>query len=266
MIKNFEFEITYRCNTVCQYCNRLLGVIDLSDSDLTIAQTHRICDLLIAKGWTPEKIKLSGGEPRMNPQLSEIRDIIETRLNPRTIWTLSNDTPELTSLPYPQDEGHKWHTNPLPKQNHDPFLISPVDAGMTEHQDIPRCKIRRICGRAVDAYGFTFCPVAPMLGRLLRINPYSPEPYNEQDHRICKHCPDSLPEEQRKELYQIAIKGQYPSMTFREGLRQYKESPYTFPRLEADNHVGIQEIGTPPGAVHDAGVPAGDGADVRDGA
>jgi hypothetical protein len=229
-VKNFEFEITYRCNVVCKFCNRLLGVIDLPDSDLTTEQVERYCDQLIANDWLPEKIKLSGGEPRMHPQLDEIKAIIERKLKPKTLWTLTNDTPETVSLPYPTD--HKWHGNPLPKQNHDPFLISPVDAGLTKNQNIPRCKIRRICGRAVDAYGFSFCPVAPMLGRLLRINPYSSEPCTEQNVDICKHCPDSLPEEDRQELYQIALAGNYPSKTFKEGLKKYKEEPFLFPRNE----------------------------------
>lgn len=231
-MRNFEFAITYRCNVVCEYCNRLVGVIKLDDSDITLAQVKRYCDQLKAANWFPDKVKISGGEPRVHPQLDAIQELIKQELGARAVWTLTNDLPETETAPYPQDKGHTWKGNPLPKANHDPFLVSPVDAGMTEHQNIPACKSRRICGRLADAYGFSFCPVAPLLGRLLRINPYSPEPYIEQDHRICQHCPDSLPEEPRQELFEWAKQGNYPSPTFKAALKKYRELPIVYPRTD----------------------------------
>lgn len=229
-MKCFEFEATYRCNTVCQYCNRLLGVIDLQDSDMTMDQVRYACQQLKLHDWVPDKIKLSGGEPRMNPDLDEIREYIKAELKPHRLWTLTNGAGDLESK-FVHLDGHKWHANPLPKQNHDPFLISPVDCGMEDELDIPNCKTRRICGRAVDAYGFSFCPLAPMLGRLLRINPYKDTPYMEQNPEICKHCPDALREEPRQQLFQIALDGNYPSKTLKEGLKAYKDDPFTFPRM-----------------------------------
>lgn len=236
-MKCFEFEVTYKCNTVCKWCNRLLGVISLPDSDLTPGQALYACQQLKLHDWVPDKIKLSGGEPRMNEDLYEIRELIMRELKPRRLWTLTNakDDPDLQA--YTQIDGHKWHSSPLPKQHHDPFLASPTDNGFADQLDIPNCKIRRICGRSVDAHGFSFCPVAPLLGRLLRINPYKQTPYLGQDPEICKHCPDALPPEPRQELFQLSIKGQYPSKTFVEGLKRYKEEPMEFPRMqEAETH------------------------------
>ena len=230
-MKCFEFELTYRCNTVCKYCNRLLGVIDLPDSDLTMEQAVYACKQLKLHDWVPDKIKLSGGEPRMNENLSEIREYLLKELKPRRMWTLTNGAGELNEK-YVKLNGHKWHASPLPKQHHDPFLISPMDHGFEDQLDIPSCKTRRICGRAFDAHGFSFCPIAPMLGRLLRINPYRDEPYLGQDPEICKHCVDALPPEPRQKLFQIAIDGKYPSPTYVKGLKEYRDDPFILPRLD----------------------------------
>lgn len=227
---NFEFEVTYKCNTVCKYCNRLLGVIALPDSDLTPGQTAYACQLLRETRYWPTKIKFSGGEPRMNPYLDEIVAIVKQMLDPEKCWILTNGSDE---LPKERVTGALWGTNPLPKQNHDPFLCSPIDAGMQDQLKIHACTIRSECGYSFDAHGFSFCPLAPLLGRLLRINPYRPVPTFDQQESICAHCPHALPEEPKQQLFAWAKeKGNYPSSTFRKALQRYKAEPFEIPRLE----------------------------------
>lgn len=231
---NFEFESTYRCNTVCKYCNRLLGVIDLSEnSDITPEQVRYACKMLREMRFYPVRIKISGGEPELNPHIDEICQIIAEQLKPQKLWILMNG-----KLPGP--DGVHAKINPLPKTNHDPFLVSPIDCGLEEHQVIHACLNRSQTGGAFDCHGFTFCALAPLIGRLLRINPYSPHPIFDQDYRICRHCPLSMNQTGRARIFEMALKGEcdYPTKTFREGLKQYHEEPFVIPRLEVTNEGG----------------------------
>lgn len=227
---NIEFEATYRCNTTCKYCNRLVGVIDLGkDSDLTPDQVRYACRMLKEMRFYPIRVKISGGEPELNPHIKEIAEIIKIsfRRSIKHLWILMNgieDKPEVVGL--------EERINPLPKKNHDPFLVSPVDAGLEHHQVIHACLNRSQTGPAFDCHGFTFCALAPILGRLLRINPYKPYPVFDQDYRICRHCPLSMGRKGREEIFEWAKQGNYPSKTYRDGLQAYQDEPFEIPRLE----------------------------------
>jgi hypothetical protein len=237
---NFEFETTYRCNTVCKHCNRLLGVIDLPDSDLTPTQTAYACCRLRETRFWPDKVKFSGGEPRLNPYLQIIVRIVKEQLEPDKTWVLTNGSDELNVR---KPRGTLWGTNPLPKTNHDPFLVSPVQAGLDDRAMMHACTIRSECGFAFDAHGFTSCPLAPMLGRLLRINPYSPYPIFDQDHEICRHCPHSLRAADQHKIFAWAKKaGNYPSPIFKAGLLAYRTRPFIIRRLEPEKNEVSRKI------------------------
>jgi hypothetical protein len=226
---NFEFESTYRCNTVCEYCNRLVGVIKIPDSDLTPDQVRYAIRMLREMRFYSVRIKISGGEPEMNPHIEEIVDLISTYLKPKHLWVLQNGIlPDAV-----ERERAVVKINALPKQNHDPFAVSPIDAGLEEHQMVHACLNRSQTGGAFDSHGFTFCALAPIIGRVLRINPYKPYPIFDQDYDICRHCPLSLNKVGRQKLYSWAqLTGNYPSKTYKEGIKAYKEDPFLIPRLQ----------------------------------
>jgi hypothetical protein len=101
-----------------------------------------------------------------------------------------------------------------------------VDAGLESHVEPLCCICRFNTGPSFDAYGFSFCPLAMVLGRLLRIDPYKPHLYYDQNYEICRHCQYSMGRRARYALIEWSEReGNCPSPTYREGIERYKENP-----------------------------------------
>jgi len=224
----FEMNITYRCNTVCKWCNRLVGVIDVSDSDIMPEQVERMLDELYRRKMVPYRIKLSGGEAAENEHLGEIVRIMNDALPIQTGWVLTNGTKPSRRGSFGLPKPWKWIRSPLTNNKiHQPFLVSPEDIGLgdqTGDMDKP-CYLMNKCGTCFDAWGFSNCAVAGSLGRVLRINPYTKTPPTKRRADLCRHCIYALPKELGYEVQRKAEAGEYshPTPTFREGLRKWRE-------------------------------------------
>jgi hypothetical protein len=229
----FGLAITYRCNMQCSMCNRFIDKFPWQQpSDLTVADVKEAGEMVIASSLKVNKVRVTGGEPTLHPQLKEICDSIRddwkvakythiltngTTINkrPRDIWARYKDGDETTV------------------KIHHPFSISPTDLGMSGPfgTELP-CEQQTGCGRLFDAFGFSFCVISGSLGRLLRIDPYSKTPVMMGDKRICKHCIFSLPRKIRWRIWGRWRAGQQEAVTktYQDAEDVFKLLPFRFKR------------------------------------
>lgn len=237
--KEFELNVTQRCNAVCDFCDRLVGVIKIPDTDVTPQQVEKMFDAFEQSEYRPRRIALAGGEPMVNKHLPEIMQVIKRRMQPRPrMQVLTNAVKPLSLALKRLPDNVRYHTKsaPLSEKNHVPFLVSPADNGMEPRRTL--CAIQHKCGLAFDAFGFSMCPVATSLAHVLNINPYHDRPTADRDMDICRHCPHSIRRDARMDLYEKIRTKQipYPSPTLAAGLKRYKAAaessqPIKFPRF-----------------------------------
>lgn len=233
--KGIRFGIapTYRCNLNCRYCNRGVDKHPWQDADLSVEDVEQAGDMVKSAGIKVNKVRVTGGEPTLHPQLKEICDAISERWG-IIRWThvLTNGTTVKTR---PRDIKAKYSADrPTDKSKfHRPFSISPDDLGLRgDYGTKWPCEQQTGCGRLFDGFGFSFCVLAGHLGRLLRIDPYSRTPVLQGDPRICKHCLFSLGRRQRWRIWGRWQQGKQEAetKTYREGNAMLAQLPFRFKR------------------------------------
>ncbi len=226
-----EINTTYECNATCRWCNRLVGVADIP-GEITPEQLRRAIDTLNEQRVKVTLVTLAGGEPFLNPHYQGLLDELPRLKWLRLVRCLTNavDTERQKQYTFPNVEHitYRWVPAPLDdhtgKDKHTPFLISPADLNIQASGE--HCSVRGYCGRGLDAFGFSMCGVAGVLGRLLQINPYDPvDPVIDYDDNICRHCIYGLPRAKQREIIEQTKTGdiKHPTQTYREGLRQYRQ-------------------------------------------
>jgi hypothetical protein len=211
--------------------------IEIPESDLTLEQIEHFSRVIQqTDGHRLTHIRVGGGEPLIwGPE--KIRSLVEhfealaevEHIEIQTNWTLRH-----RMTVHRRRRGRpriRWTGRPPEQKDHQPWLISPSDLGIG---GLSRCWVRRGCGWAFEAWGFTYCTVAGILGRLLRIDPYSSEPQRKVDQRICAHCIYSVPRQVglllRSLVYERKIN--YPTPTLQKGLEDYQRDPVIFRRAD----------------------------------
>lgn len=232
--KGIRFGIvpTYKCNLHCAMCNRWLDKFNWPDSDLTAGDVKEAGEMVIAAGLKVNKVRITGGEPTLHPQLVEICDIT------RDVWKVERCTTVLTNATTKATRPKQiWarykSTDEKSEKIHYPMSISPADLGLQgDYGTKFPCEQQRGCGRLFDAHGFSFCVLAGSLGRLLRIDPYSRTPVLEGDPEICKHCLFSLGRKQRWRIWGRWMEGQQEAVTetYRRAEERFRQLPFRFKR------------------------------------
>lgn len=225
-----EVVVTYRCNAVCRFCNRGVGTADVENGDMTVRQARNAVNQLLAKDLFVERCTLGGGEPLLNPDLEGIAEQFARLPNVRgRVLSNGEDEPKRASIKLPSC--FTWVVSPIQQKHHWPFYVSPLDLGL---EAVPeKCSVIGYCGVGLDAFGWSSCGVAGILGRVLRINPYNHrKPVLKGWHNLCRHCPYGLSRREQKKLYEKCEMGevQHPTPTFREGLKQHRTDPMEFKR------------------------------------
>jgi len=129
---NLDLNIQYACNAACDFCNRLIDVFRIPDGSMTIDQVKQAIKEWKANDIHIKKLKISGGEPSLHPDIIEIVQLLLDSNIADRIWVLSNGLKkDMQKLP----RGARWKVDPIldPKdgwKNHQPFLISPDDLGI----------------------------------------------------------------------------------------------------------------------------------------
>lgn len=204
--------ITQRCNAVCTHCDKGVGLAKMPDIEMTGEDMRRCVDAIKTENLEFKRVSISGGEPIINPHLQEILNEaakIETMYRCRVLTNGLNSTKERREAIKLPDERFAWAPGYLddlddPKSGknkrgvryrdavHWPFWISPADLGY--EAKFENCGVRSFCGRGFDNNGFSMCGQAPILGRVLGINPYPAAGVSVREHietampEICKHC------------------------------------------------------------------------------
>lgn len=230
-----ELNVTYRCNLKCRWCNRLKDEVDIPDSDMTPEQAERWCQRLATSPFRGKRVKVSGGEPRCNPQLRQILDVLVSH-QPEVIGDVgvcSNATRSESMPVLPKDIG--WRRSPPAKKlasgsMHIPPLMSPKDLLLQSRIPYEKCSTIKHCGAACDAWGFTACALLPMIGRALGVNPYSAEPTRTPIPELCDHCMFALCWDVREGIRHSVEVGtiRYPTpsyVKFREKFEEAKAWP-----------------------------------------
>lgn len=236
-----EIAVTHVCNAYCEYCNKAIGLMRIADSTVTPAQIDKAGQLLQEQGIEITRVTLAGGEPTIHPDLPGLVDAcmrlpgVSKGLEPNRIFTNGILRREGYRATYKLPDNWRWietklrNTNdPLSgKKFHVPCFIDPTDYDMEGRYE--GCYMPNLCGHGLESHGFTMCSVAGVLGRLLRINPYSTTRHVRQESPdgICRHCIYGLPKAKRKRLERAALAGKIEpiSRSYVEAIKQHRQSP-----------------------------------------
>lgn len=232
---NYQIAVTYRCNQKCRYCcehfDRLpcLGL----ESDVTAKDVAESGRRLHDVGIQVDKIGFTGGEPLLHTDLRAIKAAVVQHWHPlRKVHIFTSGFQEPLYTGYVRGVRAKTQ-----KQKHHPIMISPADLGLepldgfTEERP---CWAQTHCGRYFDAYGFSACPAAAPLGRLLGIDVHYATPVLTADRELCKHCLHSLGKRQMQKLSVEAMqdKFEHPTWTYRVMIfRRLAEGYVRFPKF-----------------------------------
>ena len=249
--------VTQRCNAVCDYCDKAVGLVKISDMDMTEEMMREAARRCVRDNMKVRRITLSGGEPILNVELQGIIDACLDFPEMAKVRVLTNDmnvSREARSKINLPDERFHWVPSPIDDLDdpysgknlidndrvknriHHPFWISPDDLGM--EASFKKCTIKWRCGRGVDAAGFSMCGQAGIMGRILGIDPYEHDPdASVKDHvlkpidEICKHCKYGLNKAEGKQFIRDTKDGTIPpeiSPTWQAAIDKFQDEPQTY--------------------------------------
>jgi len=166
--------------------------------------------------------RIGGGEALLHPRFEEIAKAVLEH------WSRNGEVKTTVAtngvVPRVKGLGLKYNCSPpSDKIKHRPCMVSPHDVGVEpEHGFDDVCRAAKVCGRLFDAFGFSSCPYAGIMGRVLDIDPYSAKPVEFGHYDICRHCIHSLGSRKKNELWTAAENGEidFPTVTFREGMKR----------------------------------------------
>lgn len=211
--------------------------MEIPDSDLTLEQVeHFTRTIRRLDRHQLTHVRIGGGEPllwgiekvvQVVDHLKAIREV--AHIDIQTNWTMPRAMEQIKRQR--ANPKIRWQGTPPERKDHQPWLISPKDLGVA---GLGRCWVRKGCGWGFEAWGFTYCTVAGIMGRLLRINPYAEEPQLKVNPEICEHCIYSVPQRVglllRSLVYERKI--DYPTPTLAKGLELYQKRPVIFDRVD----------------------------------
>jgi hypothetical protein len=228
---SWQIAVTYRCNAACKWCVQHLDVVKWNhvDTDVTVEEIKIGASLLKRYGLKIGKLRATGGEPVVHPELKEICTTIHEHWAPRTSWfrIYSNG-----KLPLPKRIPGRFSVVPLDSvkktELFTPFNVSPADLGIEPQLGfVKECTQQVRCGRWFDCFGFTSCGVAGILGSMLGDDCYEPLPVMLGRPSVCQHCLFSLSKRDRHVVTRKVNEGKIPetTKTFKEAIQRWKDDP-----------------------------------------
>jgi len=243
---NIAINVTYRCQLHCRYCDRGCDVMQPEYSDISMTAIMRFCsqvkelrDRLRRQPYRGRRsiymVRLTGGEPTLHPQFTEIMEAIHTYLVRskivRRARVCSNGINKDKDYQLPSRRW-SWRFAPATVKHHCPFGLSPADVGMQGRYTGVSCRIQNRCGILFDFRGWHFCHSAPILGQWLDIETAHDEPVMQLDANICKHCIYSIRRPQIMQLSGRVKRGELtvPSESLRAGVTR------SLTQIDVDTH------------------------------
>lgn len=229
MARKLELNITYKCNSHCPECDRMIDRAPLGAADASDVQVAQLCDYLRRLEMHWAVIKLAGGEPTIHPRFSRIVRLLSD-LQPEVTDRVVVYTNGLRSVQVPPNvemavsaPGHKDHAL---------FCVSPSDLLVHGHYGtLRRCPQTGVCGVGFDAHGFTPCPLASVVGRVAGVNPYSSRLVRHGSADYCRHCIHSLPRAFKGFIRRLARRGAipYPTPTYAAAIKRFRSGGESLP-------------------------------------
>ena len=168
-VRILQLEITYRCNLLCNHCNRhcnLTFLPYLKDADMTEEQIDRFIRQVKENSVHLDQIRILGGEPLLHPKIENFlfklhRELMMDGLldtivlvtngilsRQERLATFLNDTTIKPLL----ESGRISFQVAWEGKEHEfrGVLIAPVDMGMPWQE----CGVTRACGSLLNAYGY----------------------------------------------------------------------------------------------------------------
>lgn len=258
-----ECNVTYRCNAVCEHCNKAVGLAKFNKADMTPQQMRRAVDQLIEQKIDCRRFTFCGGEPVVHPQLQELIDEADRLPGVRygfRILTNGLRSTEERRAAIKLPKRFQWIVNPVDdiddplsgkndpfarpnKRYHTPFWVSPADLGL--EAKFENCTVKGWCGIGLDSTGWSACGKMRMFSELLGVEGVSLRSGDIMQHvntpvpEICKHCQYGLEGGGRSGRRQRGMKGPAHeidkavrsgavaaiSPTFVAAFEQHKEQP-----------------------------------------
>ena len=232
MARNFEIDITYRCNLACKWCDRLYGTEFLKPDSITLNQMRDYA-IDIAKYIEPlSVIQILGGEPTLHPQIFEILDILLEILCPSRaggpLKLLTNGTGQnINSI---LDKIKKRYTQKqivrgleTPKSRYTIQHHFPIFQALCDYSEVPEnhykgCSVKQRCGSIATPYGFYLCRAHMRIACLFKLGPgldhvFTPEEEKQAANVICNYCIG-------------ATIGPDVSPTYAKILEEWRQAPY----------------------------------------
>jgi len=227
----YQIAVTYNCNAACKWCVQHLDVIRWNhiDTNITVREVRTAAHFLKLYGIRIGKLRVTGGEPMVHPNLREILFAVNESWAPRTGWfrIYSNG-----KLPILRGTPGRFSVVPLNSVKKTacftPFNVSPADLGIEPVFGFVRPCVQQVrCGRWFDCFGFTSCGVAGILGTMLGDDCYEPLPVLMGRPSVCQHCLYSLPKAQRHSITRQVHAGKIPEITktFKQAIERWHDSP-----------------------------------------
>ncbi len=235
----FQIVFTYDCNLACKYCDRFLDVLPWPDTNITQNELILGHEMMKRAGVECSMSRVGGGEPLCHPDFEQLVKIVTEKWSQgetvRTTVATNNVLPKIRGIKA------KYRRSPLESKQHNPVMISPADLGINPKYGIYNaCRVAKVCGRGFDCHGFTSCPYAGPIGRVLGIDPYHLMPVMHGQPEICCHCIHSLAPKKQVKIWEQAKAGEieFPTKTFNYGISipKYIREKEKFIRLEERVH------------------------------
>ncbi|MBN1687739.1 MAG: radical SAM protein [Candidatus Omnitrophica bacterium] len=175
--ESIEIDITYDCNLYCVNCNRSCRQAP-DATHMTVSQIEKFIQESIQNEILWKKIRLTGGEPTLHPNLLEIIDRLTEykRKHSRElkIQIITNNWGQkikavLQALPQEIEIPNRSKDSPLP--HFYDFNMAPRDSFLFSFSDYMNgCQNIEICGMGLTPYGYYPCAISGAIDRVLGLD------------------------------------------------------------------------------------------------
>ncbi len=199
--KFFEICITFACNLRCLNCDMSCRQA-ASDEHMSVAQIENFIKESVANNHKWERIRITGGEPTLHPQLFEILQLLlqykkifslNTRLSLVTNGFGEHIDSVLSRIPKEIEINNTAKKSEF--QNFHPFNFAPQDSWFYKLADYSNgCWVMSECGMGLTSEGYYHCVVAGGIDRIFGFNvarkrlPAYEDAMEEQLRIFCRFC------------------------------------------------------------------------------
>lgn len=196
-----EIDLTYECQLRCFNCNRSCRQAP-TEEKMTVGQIRKFIEESIADKIRWERIRLTGGEPALHPDIFEILKLLleyKKSFSPKTdIQFVTNGAGAVINGILKQLPAEVRIINSAKKspfQLFSPFNLAPLDNRRYRAKDYSvGCVNYSKCGMGLTPFGYYCCAVAGGIDRIFGFNigrkrlPRENDSMNDHLQVFCKLC------------------------------------------------------------------------------